>query len=115
MVKYCNSFSNALSINYGVPQGSVLVFVIFLNQLLKTLNADNFVAYADDITLTTYSSSPDLALESMQLLLNTVNEWSNRHCLSINTGKCVYMAISPYIKNLFHVTLNYKLALLFYP
>ena len=103
-VKYCNSFSNALPINYGVPQGSVLgpkIFVIFLNQLLKTLNTDNFVAYADDITLTTYGSSPDLALQSMQSLLNTVNEWSNRHCLSINTGKCFYMIISPYIKKIY--------------
>ena len=107
--KYCNSFSNALPINYGDPQGSVLgpkIFVIFLNQLLKTLKTDNFVAYADDIALTTYGSSPDLALQSMQSLLNTVNEWSNWHCLSINIGKCFYMVISPFIKNLFHVTWN---------
>ena len=76
-VKYCNSFSNALPVNYVFPQGSVLgpkIFVIFLNQLLKILNIDNFVAYADDITLTTRGSSPDLALQSMQSLFNTVNE-----------------------------------------
>ena len=72
-VKYCNLFSNALPINYGIPQSSVLepkMFVIFLNNLLKILNTDNFVAYTDDITLTTYGSSPDLALQSMQSLIN---------------------------------------------
>ena len=108
-VKYCNTFSNALPINYGVPQGSVLgpkIFVIFLNQLLKTLNTDNFVAYADDITLTTYGSLPDLALRSMQLLLNTVNEWSNRHCLSLNTGNVFTWLFYLILKNLFHVTWN---------
>ena len=74
--------------------------------LLKTLDIDNVVAYADDITLTTNGLSLDLALQTMQSLLNTVYEWSNMHCLSINTGKCFYIIISPFIKNLFRVTWN---------
>ena len=65
---------------------------------------DNFVAYADDITLIAHGTSADSALQSMWVQLCAVHVWSEVQCLSINTGKCFYMIVSPYARKRFTCT-----------
>jgi retron-type reverse transcriptase len=103
-VKYYNSFSAALPISSGVPQGSVaspLLFNIFINPLLQLLSADNAVAYADDITLIAYGASNEAACQALQSQLNIVSNWSHANGLTISPSKCFVMHISAKIKNNF--------------
>ena len=51
-----------------------------------------------------HGTSADLALQSMQVLLDTVHVWSDTYCLSINIGKCFYMIVSPYATKRFTCT-----------
>ena len=59
-VKYVNKLLDRLPLSSGVLQKSVFspsIFNLFLNQLLISLPADEYVAYADDVTLVTISST----------------------------------------------------------
>ena len=105
--KYSETFFDTLPVTSGVPQGSVLgstIFNSFLNQLLQALNLDNFFAYADDISFIAHGISANSALQSMLVLLDAVYVWFDVHCLSINTGKCFYMIVSPYARKRFTCT-----------
>ena len=53
-VEFENAKSDILSINIGVPQGSVLgplLFIIYINDLPKASKIFNIIMYADDTTL----------------------------------------------------------------
>ena len=51
-----NVNSNPKTIQYGVPQGSILgplLFLIFINDISKCTNRFKYILYADDSTLST--------------------------------------------------------------
>lgn len=61
----------------GLPQGSVLsplLYSIYTSDLHKSLNSDcQILQYADDLCLYIPTSSVELATESMQISLNSLN------------------------------------------
>lgn len=78
--------SKLLTINTGVPQGSLispLLFNIYIHKILLKVNRlDKGHAYADDIVT---------ASKSFDGLLNTINcivEWSELNNMSLNRKKC---------------------------
>ena len=96
-----NKLANKLLLSSGVSQGSILgslIFNLLFNRLLVSLPADNYIAYADDVTLVTNGSTSSEAIQLMQLFLNCISNWSASYCLSINTNKCFSMLISPYVR-----------------
>ena len=101
-VKYGGSLSDPLPITHGVPQGSVLgptLFLIYFNDLLKTLPPDNVIAYADDVSLVCHGNSSSEANVNMQYLLNNLSVWADNYRLIVNPSKCQAMSISPSVKN----------------
>ena len=100
-VKYGGAVSEPATLTHGVPQGSVLgptLFNIYINSLLNVIPNDSAIAYADDITLVSHGDSASIASTNMQLLLDTLRDWSLHHKLSVNVSKCFSLLIAPTAK-----------------
>ncbi len=92
-----NESSSLLSVNSGVPQGSILgplLFVLFINDIPHGLSdGTNLVLYADDTkiwreinTLTDYNI--------LQSDINYLNDWAVRNKMKFHLDKCKVISIS---------------------
>ena len=93
----CSEFQ---SIEYGVPQGSVLgplLFLLYINDIVNCINADNckLVLYADDTNVFVVDISKEAAIEKANLLLTKINEYMKSNLLHINLSKCCYIHFEP--------------------
>ena len=94
--------SGLLSIEKGVPQGSILgplLFIIFINDIHRSSTEFKFITYADDTTLFSSLSSfiPDSnvgiteASEKINREINKVTDWLTVNKLSLNVNKTKFM------------------------
>ena len=94
-----NAKSQLLEINTGVPQGSILgplLFIIYINDISQSSDKFDFLAYADDTTLSTtlnkFSTSDDMNISDLiNLELYKINEWLEINKLSLNAKKSRFM------------------------
>ena len=107
-VEINNERSSCLDIKTGVPQGSILVpllFLIYMNDIPNVSQAFRFILYADDTTLfSTFEYSIPIRTSKADELLNQelflVNEWLEINKLSLNIGKTKYMIFHPHQKDI---------------
>lgn len=90
MVRIGNSYSKALSMTYGVPQGSILgplMFIIYINDLPMLKLSSKLIMYADDLVIY-YSdlSWPQVKTTITADLLKIIS-WTYVNRLSINFSK----------------------------
>ena len=91
-VEFDNLKSETVSLNCGVPQGSILgplIFSLFINDLPSVLTNVNYHMYADDFQI--YASSP---VNGKLALIDLINQniasivaWSKENCLQLNAKK----------------------------
>ena len=87
-----NVDSNRRVIQCGVPQGSILVpllFLIFINDITKCSNQFKYTLYADDSALSTCVPG-DNVMDSAELInseLKCLNRWLKSNKISINADK----------------------------
>ena len=82
--------SDWLDINRGVAQGSILgplLFIIYMNDIVKSSNLLNFYLYADDTTLTMSSSNLTTLISTMNSEVKRVHEWLELNHLMLNSAK----------------------------
>ena len=87
--------STEKTINYGVPQGSVLgplLFIIYLNDLPESLTYCKPIIFADDTTLS-HAGTNNL-FEHVNYDLKQLSDWFRANQLSVNTSKTKYMFFS---------------------
>ena len=90
--------SDKLPILYGVPQGSCLgplLFLIYINDLVKSTCLSEFVLFADDTNIFVSANSKKLVYEYADSVLRAVCNYMNANKLHINQAKCCYMYFSP--------------------
>jgi hypothetical protein len=95
-VSFNGCISNALHVNTGVPQGSILgplLFLIFVNDVPSTITHSKISMYADDTTM--YVSGNDVNIISKQLTedLSAIKVWLDENKLFLNTDKTHVMLI----------------------
>nr|CAI5857716.1 unnamed protein product [Callosobruchus analis] len=87
-----NAVSDLISVQRGVPQGTVLgpiLFLLYVNQLTDILPANQYTAYADDISLLV-SSKDDVNLQKRcRESLTKLIKFLNTRDLFLNTEKTV--------------------------
>ena len=109
---FLNDASSATqNVTCGVPQGSVLgplLFIIYINDIIKCSDLLNFILFADDTNL--FYSNENLI--QMQNLVNNelskLSEWFRANKLSLNAVKTHYMLFGnkPFPKTLKQLNIN---------
>lgn len=90
MVKNNNLTSSFLPISTGVPQGSVLgpvLFLIYIEDLLRLPIKGKFTAFADDVTPFWHHRDSNILREIVSHDLQEIKLWCDANYLSLNVEK----------------------------
>jgi len=99
-----NSMSGTASVEYGVPQGSVLgpfLFVIMVNDLPDNVSAKT-IMFADDVTFFKSDKCYDrLSNDMKELVLNEAGSWysSNKFLLNRDKTQCITFSLNNMLLN----------------
>ena len=90
------NLSSTLTINYRVPQGSLLaplLFLIYINDLPNCLDVGSPRMYADDTNISFKSGNLVELQHCMNTELKSLNTWLEVNKLSLNIAKTEFMVI----------------------
>jgi hypothetical protein len=109
--KVNDSLSEEIDCGFGLPQGTglaPLLFILFINDLIKNLNHLELRLFADDTLLMISGKNLETLIEKTNKDLCCINDWLNFNYLALNTDKTKAMIIT--LKNVnYHVISNIKI------
>ena len=85
--------SNAASVSCGVPQGSNLLFLIYINDLPNCLSVASPNKFADDTNITVAADSLTELENKINFDLENLNRWLVANRLSLSVAKTEFMVI----------------------
>ena len=86
--------SEPRSIQYGVPQGSILgplLFVIYINDMPNISSIAKFILYADDANIIVTADTLENAYDKLETLTSSLISWVSLNGLCLNLKKTNYM------------------------
>ena len=112
ITKVNNVISSDASVEFGVPQGSILgpqCFSTYVNDL-PDAGEEELDLYADDSETYTIADTVDEAMIQLQRQANQISNYSIKNCLTIHPDKCQILIISKnkFIGPLLPVTIKNK-------
>ena len=94
LVEFNGSRSFSRDILCGVPQGSILgplLFIIYINDLLKASSLVEFLLFADDTSIFASGNCLSDLISIMNNELVSIDEWFRTNKLSLNMDKTNYI------------------------
>ena len=95
--------SELTEVRKGIAQGSTLgplMFLIYVNDLVKSSNVLNFTLYADDTSVTHVGKNLDTVISTLNQELQLVATWFNLNKLPLNSDKSQYIIFRTRQKNI---------------
>mgnify|MGYP000542503182 CR=1 FL=1 len=96
-VKINSTFSDAVTVNIGIPQGSTvgpLLFLIYINDLPSVSNSLSCILFADDTTFLSSNSNYTHLINSLNTELEKIDVWFAVNRLSLSSSKSFAMSFS---------------------
>ena len=77
----------------GVPQGSILLFLIFINDIVSDIGS-NIRIFADDTSMYIVVENPNIAAATLQSDIDKVSNWADKWHVDFNPSKSECLLIS---------------------
>jgi len=94
--------SECLTVEYGVPQGSVLgplLFILYINDISRSSKLGTFIMFADDTNLFVEGSTKEEVYNKGNEVLKSIHSYMLSNKLHINMSKCCYIHFRPNTRN----------------
>ena len=95
---------------FGVPQGSILgplLFLLYINDLQKSIQTCKHILYADDTTLYLTGPDPRVLVESLNYDLSSLATWFKANKLKLNVQKTTHIIFSNnYVNQIFEIKMD---------
>ena len=104
-VSICGANSTMQKLTCGVPQGSILgplLFIIYINDFIKSSDTFHFILFADDSNLFLSHSNLSTLVDVVNRELELVSKWFRVNKLSLNIKKTNCMLFSNRSKEIPH-------------
>ena len=98
-VEVGDSNSNFFDLSCGVPQGSILgplLFIMYINDIIKCLKHSDAVIYADDTSIVFKANSLSMLEEIVNHDLRNISDYCSKNRLKLNPSKCSAMIFGKY-------------------
>ena len=97
-VSVLDETSDHLTVEWGVPQGSVLgplLFLIYINDLCNVSKHGKFILFADDTNLFVAGDSRRETYNLANDILTSISKYMKLNLLHVNAKKCCYIYFNP--------------------